>query len=126
VLKLTPEEAAEVDGIPPKFKGEFKINAGLTYESSESAVAGINDMVDMDELNRATLLYNLASRYKRYDIYTWVGPILLVLNPFKRVDHLIGKEFESQYKRIIKEGPGAKKELVPHANAISALAYYSV
>jgi hypothetical protein len=33
-MKLTLEEAKEPDGIPPKFKGEFKINAGLTEESS--------------------------------------------------------------------------------------------
>jgi hypothetical protein len=33
-LKLTPEEAAEVDGVPAKFKGEFKISAGLVEESS--------------------------------------------------------------------------------------------
>jgi myosin heavy subunit len=84
-LKLTPEEAANPDGVPAKFKGEFKVSAGLTEESSEAAIAGIPDMVDMDELNRATLLYNLSNRYNRLDIYTWVGPILLVLNPFKFV-----------------------------------------
>jgi myosin heavy subunit len=85
-------------------------------------------MVDMDELNRATLLYNLANRYYRFDIYTWVGPILLVLNPFKFVPHYSGKEFEDQYKRlIVEEFPAqVKKEITPHANAISALAYSQV
>jgi myosin heavy subunit len=124
-LKLTPEEAAEPDGVPSKFKGEFKVSAGLTEESSENAIAGIPDMVDMDELNRATLLYNLANRYHRLDIYTWVGPILLVLNPFKFVAQYDGKEFESQYKRLITDPFPAqvKKEVTPHANAVSALAY---
>lgn len=49
---------------------------------------GIADMVDLDELNPATLLFNLANRYARYDVYCYVGPILLACNPFKFVEKL--------------------------------------
>jgi myosin-5 len=56
---------------------------------------GCDDMVDIDELNSATLLYNLANRYMRQEmeIYTWVGPILLALNPFKACPHYDTPEF---------------------------------
>jgi myosin-5 len=89
---------------------------------------GCDDMVDIDELNSATLLYNLANRYKReeMEIYTWVGPILLALNPFKRCPHYEGQEFENLYRRITDPNfspVAVKKELRPHTNAISAMAY---
>jgi len=42
-------------------------------------------MVEIDELNNATLLYNLFKRYEKDEIYTYVGPILLAMNPFKMI-----------------------------------------
>ena len=48
---------------------------------------GLQDMIDIDELNHATILWNLYKRYIADDIYTYVGPTLLAVNPFKRMDH---------------------------------------
>lgn len=90
------------------------------------AYEGIPDMVEIDELNPATLLYNLMARYKRekIEIYTYVGPILLVLNPFKDPG-LNSEENRMRYVEITKsEQPlTLKKQLEPHAFALSALAY---
>ena len=128
-LTLTPEELAEADGVPADFKKPgFKSNIVDTLDYSAMTEAGCDDMVDIDELNSATLLYNLANRYKReeMEIYTWVGPILLALNPFKRCPHYEGKEFEDLYRRITDTNfspVAVKKELRPHTNAISAMAY---
>lgn len=49
-------------------------------------------MVEIDELNHATLLYNLYKRYVKDEIYTYVGPILLGMNPFKNLDYLYTEE----------------------------------
>jgi myosin heavy subunit len=43
-------------------------------------------MVDIDELNNATLMQNLAARYAVDQIYTYVGPIILAINPFRNLD----------------------------------------
>lgn len=43
-------------------------------------------MVEIDELNHATLMHNLCSRYLKDEIYTYVGPIILAMNPFKSLD----------------------------------------
>jgi len=74
-----------------------------TLDYSAAVEAGCDDMVDLDELNKATLLYNLANRYKKeeIEIYTWVGPILLALNPFKRCPHYMGADFDNRYKEMI-------------------------
>ena len=44
----------------------------ITEEYSKMSERGINDMVDIDELNPATLLFNMSQMYKRYDIYVYV------------------------------------------------------
>ena len=48
---------------------------------------GIADMIDIDELNHATILWNLYKRYQKDEIYTYVGPTLLAVNPFKNMNH---------------------------------------
>ncbi len=39
-------------------------------------------MVNMEIINDAELLFNLAARYRKNLIFTYVGPTLLVINPF--------------------------------------------
>lgn len=58
-------------------------------------------MVEIDELNSASLLYNLGNRYAKDEIYTYVGPILLVLNPFKAIPGSIGPEQRAKYQEFI-------------------------
>ena len=43
-------------------------------------------MIDIDELNHSTVLYNLFKRYMADKIYTYVGPTLLAVNPFKYIE----------------------------------------
>lgn len=86
---------------------------------------GIEDMVEIDELNPATLLFNLANRYKRDDIYTYVGPILLAANPFKAVPRLDTPALKAECMNI-KDDPAPlqlKKNLQPHIWVVSCLAY---
>ena len=86
-ITLTAEEQPECK--VPALKGNGAlVPLANTLEYSAMALSGIDDMVEIDELNPASLLFNLATRYKRDDIYTYVGPILLVLNPFKAIPHL--------------------------------------
>jgi myosin heavy subunit len=63
-------------------KPGFPVGLELTLEYSKMAEAGLNDMVEIDELNPATFLFNMSQMYHRYDIFVYVGPILLVMNPF--------------------------------------------
>ena len=41
-------------------KKDFSIGVELTEEYSKMSEAGIDDMVDIDELNPATLLFNMS------------------------------------------------------------------
>lgn len=42
-------------------------------------------MVDMEILNDAELLENVRKRFFKDLIFTYVGPTLLVVNPFKKM-----------------------------------------
>ena len=83
-VTVIPDEQAECKVQALKGNG-ILVKLVDTMEFSQMAEDGIDDMVEIDELNPASLLYNLATRYKRDEIYTYVGPILLVLNPFKAI-----------------------------------------
>ena len=43
----------------------------------------MENMVKLNELNEPTILHSLRARYRRDDIYTYVGTILIAVNPFK-------------------------------------------
>jgi len=49
-------------------------------------------MVDMEIINDAELLVNLNKRYVKNLIFTYVGPTLLVVNPFRGVPALVSAE----------------------------------
>lgn len=82
-------------------------------------------MVDIDELNPATLLFNMAQMYKRYDIFVYVGPILLVMNPFKALPDRHTEELKKAYMGIC-NAPSPltlRKQMQPHTWAVTAIAY---
>ena len=94
-LKLLPDLPCQT----PIYNGsQFDIHIDNVMEYSQKAVEGTGDMVEIDELNHATLLYNMFSRYSKDQIYTYVGPILLAVNPFKNVDQLYTSEKVESYK----------------------------
>jgi myosin heavy subunit len=83
-------------------------------------------MVDIDELNHATLLQNLDARYNRDEIYTYVGPIILAVNPFMNLNNKLYTDPQmDMYKSIIKSKTpyDDKKSMPPHIWTITALAY---
>lgn len=94
-------------------------------EYSKVAEKGLADMVEIDELNHASLLHNLQQRYFKDEIYTYVGPILLAMNPFKDIPHLYYESEVSKYMQIIqsKNPYDDRKALPPHVFAITSMAY---
>ena len=76
---------------------EFK-GANMTCKAEEVLLGstlsgtGIDDMISLDVLHEGAIQENCSTRYHRDDIYTHVGPILVSINPYRRISGLYGEE----------------------------------
>lgn len=66
----------------------------MTLEASE----GAPDMARMSELNETSILSNLNTRYRKDEIYTYIGSILISVNPYKRIEPLYSEETLLSYR----------------------------
>ncbi|XP_064008778.1 unconventional myosin-XV [Pogoniulus pusillus] len=80
---------------------------------------GLEDMTQMEDLQEAAVLSNIRTRFERQLIYTYIGSILVSVNPY-RLYNIYGTEQVLQYEgRALGENP-------PHLFAIASVAYSKV
>ena len=70
-----------------------------TYFPANPADVDQSDHTALLHLSDATLLHNTRMRYLRDDIYTYVGPILVSVNPFKYTVVVVVAFKHSSYTR---------------------------
>ncbi|KNC46294.1 uncharacterized protein AMSG_02747 [Thecamonas trahens ATCC 50062] len=80
-----------------------------------------DDLVQMGVIDEGIILHNLASRFKRDVIYTNIGSILIVVNPYKWFK-IYGTDVMESY-RAAAAAPASSAPLPPHIFAIAANAY---
>ncbi|ORC93509.1 myosin IB heavy chain [Trypanosoma theileri] len=56
------------------------------------AVVGVEDLVLLTQLSDKAIVENLKLRHSKDMIYTCIGPVLLSVNPFKKIANLYGEE----------------------------------
>ncbi|XP_020080667.1 myosin-6-like [Ananas comosus] len=86
-------------------------------KDAEASPCGVDDMTRLAYLHEPGVLQNLRSRYDMNEIYTYVGSILIAVNPFRRLPHLYDKHMMEQYKGA------ALGDLNPHPFAVADAAY---
>ncbi|NWH72650.1 MYO15 protein, partial [Piaya cayana] len=80
---------------------------------------GLEDMTQLEDLQEAAVLSNIRTRFERQLIYTYIGSILVSVNPY-RLYNIYGTEQVQQYEgRALGENP-------PHLFAIANVAYSKV
>jgi len=47
---------------------------------------GVADLVSLTDVNTGVMLHNLRLRYAQDEIYTAIGPILISVNPYRKLD----------------------------------------
>jgi myosin heavy subunit len=116
VLKANPDGSimVEIDGASKLVK---KDQLGPPVLSRADINSDYPDMVRMADVNEATILRNLKTRFFKDLIYTNIGTILVALNPFKRID-CYGKKFAEEHKNT---PPGEQSD--PHVFQTAANAY---
>ena len=98
-----------------------KQSPSLFFPTNKISEVGYNDMVDMENLNEAELLHNIELRYKNNKIFTYVGPTLLVVNPYHAINSLVNNENMENYKKKVYEANFSLKDVDPHVWGIGAL-----
>uniref|UniRef100_A0A8D0GYY1 Myosin IXA n=1 Tax=Sphenodon punctatus TaxID=8508 RepID=A0A8D0GYY1_SPHPU len=78
-----------------------------------------DDLCNLPELNEKTLLENLRNRFKQEKIYTYVGSILIVINPFKFLPI-----YNPKYVKMYDNHQLGKLE--PHIYAVADVAYHAM
>ncbi|KAH6771045.1 myosin 1 [Perilla frutescens var. hirtella] len=82
----------------------LKVSSETLIPANPDILDGVDDLMQLSYLNEPSVLYNLQYRYDRDMIYTKAGPVLVAVNPFKKVS-LYGNDYIEAYKRKSMESP---------------------
>ncbi|CAI5680955.1 unnamed protein product [Oreochromis niloticus] len=118
-----PDWAPERERARPKVPGQSwydKIYSILCMPTTSHRVKrwaeGMEDLTQLPELNETTVLMNLKKRYDQDLVYTYIGSILVSVNPYKLLN-IYGTDMVLLY-----EGHGLSDN-PPHLFAIANLSY---
>lgn len=81
-------------------------------------------MCDMNVLNEPEVLNNILRRYKNDDIFTNIGPTLIVVNPYKKIDRLFSSEILAEIREKVLLDKIEKDK--PHVYQIAGRAFLSL
>lgn len=80
---------------------------------------GVEDLVLLEPLDEESLIKNLQLRYEKKEIYTYIGNVVISMNPYQQLP-IYGPEFIAKYRDY------TFYELKPHIYALANVAYQSL
>ena len=89
----------------------------------ESLKLDYDNLVDLDVFNEGVILHHVRKRFTKNLIYTFVGNILIAVNPYKKVEIYGEDAMEACLKAVRQSGGG---NLPPHVFSIAALALHGL
>ena len=100
--------------------GDLKVSLELDQLLPRNTETGREDICTLTQMNEATVLSNIASRFAKNEVYTWVSSILIALNPFAPRPELYSLQVQQHY-RATKPDSAA-----PHIYAVAEKAFKKV
>uniref|UniRef100_A0A8D3D2D3 Osteoclast-stimulating factor 1 n=1 Tax=Scophthalmus maximus TaxID=52904 RepID=A0A8D3D2D3_SCOMX len=82
------------------------------WQSHNVKHSGVDDMVLLSKINEDAIVDNLKKRYMDDYIFTYIGPVLISINPFKQMPYFGDKEIEMYQGAAQYENP-------PHIYALA-------
>uniref|UniRef100_A0A3B5AL08 Osteoclast-stimulating factor 1 n=1 Tax=Stegastes partitus TaxID=144197 RepID=A0A3B5AL08_9TELE len=64
------------------------------WQAQNVKVSGVDDMVLLSKINEDAITENLKKRYMDDYIFTYIGPVLISVNPFKQLPYFTEREVE--------------------------------
>ena len=80
-----PKEVSRT--VPQMTDAEFekRTKPATTADTEMEEVVRVEDLVQLPDPDDTSMLHVLRARYEKEEIFTWIGPVLLALNPYKAV-----------------------------------------
>uniref|UniRef100_A0A6M2CNP0 Putative myosin i n=1 Tax=Rhipicephalus microplus TaxID=6941 RepID=A0A6M2CNP0_RHIMP len=70
------------------------------WQSQQYRTSGVDDMVLLTKINEDAIVENLRKRYMDDQIFTYIGPVLVSVNPFKQLPYFTNKQVD-QYQGAV-------------------------
>lgn len=92
---------------------------------NDNTLGVVQDLILLPHLHEPAILHALMTRFDACQIYTYTGPILIAVNPFRRLELYTEDILESYYTAGIMRSQGidTMESMPPHVYAIAANAY---
>jgi myosin-1 len=71
------------------------------WKSYNVSQSGVDDLVLLPKLTQDSIAANLQKRYNADQIFTYIGPVLISVNPFKQLPYFTEREIELYQGTVI-------------------------
>ncbi|KAG0072126.1 class II myosin [Linnemannia elongata] len=104
---------------PKSKKSNAPQKANFFQESIKKKSAGVSDMTLLTKVNNENINDNLKKRFENQEIYTYIGHVLISVNPFR--------DLGIYTDEVLKTYQGKNRlEVPPHVFAIAESSYYTM
>lgn len=86
------------------------------WQSQQYRTSGVDDMVLLTKISEDAIVENLRKRYMDDQIFTYIGPVLVSVNPFKQLPYFTNKQVDQYQGAASYENP-------PHIYALADTMY---
>lgn len=86
------------------------------WQSQQYRTSGVDDMVLLTKISEEAIVENLRKRYMDDQIFTYIGPVLVSVNPFKQLPYFTNKQVDQYQSAASYENP-------PHIYALADTMY---
>jgi myosin heavy subunit len=116
------EEHPQLLWSPVQVKGDASINMKGDRICQESTRIGeFDNLADMEEFGAPAVLYQVRKRYEMDSIYTWIGGILVSMNPYRELP-LYSAQSLNQFLHV----SGIQQRLSPHIYAAASISFQNL
>ncbi|XP_024384280.1 myosin-1 isoform X2 [Physcomitrium patens] len=77
---------------------EIRVSATKLLPANPAFLEGVDDLIKLSYLNEPSVLHDLDYRYSKDQIYTKAGPVLIAVNPFKKIP-IYGEDIVQAYQK---------------------------